>query len=108
MSRAMIFWACMAFLLMAAEAFAPGAFLMWLGFAAAGTFLLVWLWPLSALWQALAFFVLSFVSIGIYIVFVRDRARRESDQPLLNRRSEQLIGQVFALEPAIVGGRGRI
>ena len=41
MSQAMIFWACAALLLLAAETFAPGAFMLWLGFAAAGTFLVV-------------------------------------------------------------------
>ena len=67
MSRVMIFWGCAALLLMAAEAFAPGAFMLWLGFAAAGTFLLVWVLPLTALWQAVAFVMLSFVSVGIYL-----------------------------------------
>ena len=41
MSKVMIFWACAALLLMGAETFAPGAFLLWLGFAAAGTFVLL-------------------------------------------------------------------
>ena len=108
MSRAMIFWACMALLLMAAEAFAPGAFLLWLGFAAAGVFVLVALWPLGALGQAVAFVLLSFASIGVYLRWFRRAGDAASDQPTLNRRSEQYIGQVFALETAIVGGRGRV
>lgn len=103
----MIFWGCAALLLMAAEAFAPGAFMLWLGFAAAGVFLLVALFPLTELWQAVAFVVLSFVSIGIYLGYFRGRDRA-SDQPLLNRRGEQMIGQVFTLHEAIVDGRGRI
>ncbi len=107
MSRVMIFWGCAALLLMAAEAFAPGAFMLWLGFAAAGTFLLVWLLPLTELWQAVAFVALSFVSVAIYIYYFRGKGRA-SDQPLLNRRGEQLVGQVFNLHHAIVDGRGRI
>ena len=107
MSRVMIFWSCAALLLMAAEAFAPGAFMLWLGFAAAGTFLLVAVLPLSAIWQAVVFVLLSFVSVGIYLGYFRGKDRA-SDQPLLNRRSEQMIGQVFALHEAIVDGRGRI
>ena len=107
MSRVMIFWGCAALLLMAAEAFAPGAFMLWLGFAAAGTFLLVWWLPMTELWQAVAFVALSFVSVGIYIVYFRGKGRA-SDQPLLNRRGEQLVGQVFNLHHAIVDGRGRI
>ena len=107
MSRVMIFWGCAALLLMAAEAFAPGAFMLWLGFAAAGTFVLVALLPLPAIWQAVVFVLLSFVSVGIYLGYFRGKDRA-SDQPLLNRRSEQMIGQVFTLQEAIVDGRGRI
>lgn len=107
MNKAMILWACAALLLMAAETFAPGAFMLWLGFAAAGTFVLVWLLPLSPIWQALAFVLLSFISIGVYMKYFRGK-ERPSDQPLLNRRSEQLIGQVLVLETAIVDGRGRV
>ena len=107
MSHVMVFWGCAALLLMAAEAFAPGAFMLWLGFAASGTFLLVWVLPLPAIWQAVVFVLLSFVSVGIYLGYFRGKDRA-SDQPLLNRRSEQMIGQVFILHEAIVDGRGRI
>lgn len=107
MNKAMILWASAALLLMAAETFAPGAFMLWLGFAAAGTFVLVWLLPLSPIWQALAFVVLSFISIGVYMRFFRGQ-EKPSDQPLLNRRGEQMIGRVLVLESAIVDGKGRV
>jgi len=107
MNKAMILWASAALLLMAAETFAPGAFMLWLGFAAAGTFVLVWLLPLSPIWQALAFVVLSFISIGVYMRFFRGQ-EKASDQPLLNRRGEQMIGRVLELETAITDGRGRV
>ena len=103
----MIFWGCVALLLIAAETFAPGAFMLWLGFAAAGTFLLVWLLPLSPLWQAVVFVVLSFISVFIYKGFFRER-QRASDQPTLNRRSEQFLGHVLVLESAIINGTGRV
>ncbi|HMB56677.1 MAG TPA: NfeD family protein [Arenimonas sp.] len=107
MSKAMIFWACAALLLMAAEMVVPGAFLLWLGFAAAGTFVLVWLLPLAPVWQALVFVVLSLVSIGVYLQFFR-RMQKASDRPLLNRRGEQMVGRVLELDTAIVDGRGRV
>ena len=107
MSKAMIFWACAALLLMAAEMVVPGAFLLWLGFAAAGTFVLVWLLPLAPVWQALVFVVLSLVSIGVYLQFFR-RMQKSSDRPLLNRRGEQMVGRVLELDTAIVDGRGRV
>ncbi|KFN43524.1 hypothetical protein N789_09625 [Arenimonas oryziterrae DSM 21050 = YC6267] len=103
----MIFWACAALLLMAAETFAPGAFMLWLGFAAAGTFVLVSVLPLAPIWQAVAFVVLSFVSVGVYLQFFRGK-EKPSDQPLLNRRGQQLIGQALPLESAIVNGQGRV
>lgn len=103
----LIVWGCLALALMAAETLVPGAFLLWLGFAAAAVWLLLWLLPLSPLWQVIVFTVLAFVSVGVYIRFFRDK-EKPSDQPLLNRRGEQLVGQVFALEQAIVDGRGRL
>lgn len=103
----LIVWGCLALALMAAETLVPGAFLLWLGFAAAAVWLLLWVLPLSPLWQVIVFTVLAFVSVGIYIRFFRDR-EKPSDQPLLNRRGEQLVGQVFPLEQAIVDGRGRL
>ncbi|MGH8076368.1 MAG: NfeD family protein, partial [Lysobacter sp.] len=33
---------------------------------------------------------------------------RTSDQPMLNRRAEQLIGRVLPLDRAIVNGAGRV
>jgi membrane protein implicated in regulation of membrane protease activity len=108
MSKAMIVWAVAALLLVAAETTAPGLFLLWLGVAAGAMFFVVWALPgLSPLWQALAFVVLSILSIGISIRFFRGRGVA-TDQPRLNRRGEQLIGQVLPLHEAIVNGKGRV
>ena len=103
-----IAWAALGLLLIAAETLAPGAFLLWMGLAAAAVFLGVLLVPgIPVLAQAAAFVVLSFVTIQVYRKWFR-KAARASDQPLLNRRAEQAIGLVAPLEQAIVGGRGRI
>lgn len=108
MRTALIIWASLALALMAAETLAPGVFLLWLGFAAATMFLTLLVWPdLAPVWQAAAFIVLSFVFIGVYVMVFRGR-EKPSDQPLLNRRGAQLVGQVFVLEQAIVDGRGRL
>ncbi|HEY9143032.1 MAG TPA: NfeD family protein [Arenimonas sp.] len=103
----LVVWAGLALLLIAAEALLPGVFLLWLGFAAAAMFLLLLVVDLPLVWQALAFVVLGFVSIGVYIRYFRDR-ETPSDHPNLNRRAEQLVGQVFSLDQAIVDGRGRV
>ena len=103
-----VMWAVLALLLFAAETLAPGIFMLWLGFAATAVFLIVLAWPeLSLLGQAALFVVLSFVSILIYRRWFRSHERK-SDQPLLNRRAEQLIGRVVPLDAAIVNGSGRV
>ena len=102
-------WAAFALVLIAADALAPGAFMLWLGFAAAAVFLIVLLSPLEIplLVQVGAFVVLSFVSIQVYRKWFRSR-ERQSDQPALNRRTAALVGRVVTLERAIVDGRGRV
>lgn len=103
-----VVWGAVALLLFAAETLAPGAFMLWMGFAAAAVFLGVLFFDgIPVLAQVAAFVVLSFVSVQIYRTGFRRRAR-QSDQPLLNRRAEQLVGRVVPLDQAIVGGRGRI
>ncbi|MCW0459299.1 Inner membrane protein YbbJ [Xanthomonas sacchari] len=100
-------WGALTLLLFAAESLAPGAFMLWMGFAAAAVFLAVLLFPdISLLLQVGAFVVLSFVSIQVYRTWFRNRGRT-SDQPLLNRRAEQLIGRMVTLDQPIHGGRGR-
>ncbi len=101
-------WGAAALLLFAAEAMAPGAFMLWLGFAAVVVFVGVMLVPgISLLVQVAAFVALSFVSIQIYRTWFRSH-ERISDQPMLNRRAEQLVGRVLPLERGIVNGRGRV
>jgi membrane protein implicated in regulation of membrane protease activity len=103
-----VIWAALSVALFAAEALAPGAFMLWMGFAATVVFLLVWaVEGMTVLAQIILFVVLSFVSIQIYRTWFRKRDR-ESDQPLLNRRAEQLIGRVFVLDLPIIEGHGRV
>ncbi len=102
-------WAAMAMLLFAAEALAPGAFMLWLGFAAAAVFVAVWIIPdIPLVVQAAAFVALSFASIQVYRTWFRGRDKDKSDQPALNRRTAALVGRVVPLERAIVDGRGRV
>ncbi len=103
-------WAAIALLLFAAEALAPGAFMLWMGFAAVAVFLGVLLVPdIPVLAQVAAFVVLSFVSIQVYRKYVRGRGReRQSDRPTLNQRALQHVGRTVALERAILSGIGRV
>ncbi len=107
MTTTQIAWAVAAVLLMAAEMAAPGAFMLWLGFAAAGVFVLVWCVPtLAAIWQALAFAGFSVITVSVYWKAFR-KTQVASDRPLLNRRGMQHIGQHYELTSAIVNGRGK-
>ncbi len=107
MRTELIVWACVALLLMAAEMLVPGAFMLWLGFAAAGVFALLLVLPLTPIWQAVAFGLMAILSVAVYWRVFR-RNVPKSDQPLLNRRAEQLVGQTYPLDIAIVDGRGRL
>ena len=78
-------------MLFTAEAMAPGAFMLWLGFAAAAVFAIVLVVPgVTVLAQVAAFVVLSFVSIQVYRSWFRGR-EPTSDKPTLNRRAEALV-----------------
>lgn len=99
-------WAAFALLLFAAEAMAPGAFMLWFGFAAAAMALVVLALPgLGWLAQAVLFSIFAVISVGVYLKWFRGKGRG-SDKPLLNRRADQLIGVVAKLDQPIIGGRG--
>ena len=102
------FWWGLAFALFAAEALAPGAFMLWLGLAAAGTGLISLMVPVPLAAQWMLFAVLALLSVLVGWKLRRGHLRDVSDRPLLNRRGAQLVGQVHVLESAIVDGRGRV
>ena len=102
-----VMWAATALVLFALETMAPGAFMLWLGFAAAAVFVVVLLFDVPLLTQVTLFVVLSFISILVYRRWFRGRGRT-SDQPTLNRRANALVGRVVPLERAIVNGLGRV
>ena len=102
------FWWGLALALFAAEALAPGAFMLWLGFAAAGAGLLALMvpMPLSAQWMVFALLALVSVLVGWRVR--RGHLPLASDRPLLNRRGEQLVGPVPLLETASLERRGPV
>ena len=101
-------WAAIALLLFAAEAMAPGAFMLWMGFAATAVFVGVLLIPgVPVLWQVVAFVALSFVAVQIYRRWFR-KHEPQSDRPHLNQRANTLVGHVAPLDQPIVNGRGRV
>jgi inner membrane protein len=102
-------WTVVALLLLGAEVMAPGAFMLWLAFAAFAMMVIVWLIPaMPFVLQAVLFVVLGFVSIMIYRKRFRSNDDLVTDQPALNLRTAQLVGRVVALQRAIERGSGRV
>lgn len=104
-------WMVLGFILLTLEIMAPGVFLLWIGIAAiiVGALSLV-LWE-AAFWawqvQVAVFLVLAIASTLLGKRYFGDRASA-SDQPLLNRRGDQLVGRTATLTEPIREGRGRI
>lgn len=100
-------WMILAAVLLVLEMLAPGIFLMWFGFAAALTGLIVFRYEITWQWQLISFCGLSLASVLLASRYLR-RHPLESDQPLLNERVAQLVGQSFDLIEPIQNGRGSI
>jgi inner membrane protein len=100
-------WMILAAVLLVLEMLAPGIFLMWFGFAAALTGLIVFRYDIVWQWQLIWFCGLSLACVLLANRYLR-RHPLESEQPLLNERAKQLVGQSFALADPIVNGRGSI
>ena len=101
-------WWVLGAILLMLEIFVPGAFLLWLGFAAGLVGLLLLVLPdLAWAWQVLVFALFSVAAILIGRAYL-ERNPIESDQPALNRRGEQYVGRVFTLDRDMVDGAGRI
>lgn len=97
----------LAAVLLALEMLAPGIFLMWFGFAAAATGLIAFRYEIAWQWQLIWFCGLSLAAVLLANRYLRQHPL-ESDQPLLNKRAAQLVGQTFDLTESIENGRGSI
>jgi membrane protein implicated in regulation of membrane protease activity len=104
-------WIVLGLILLVLEVLMPGIFLIWFGAAAlvTGIFALLLLDIAGFGWQSqlLLFLILSVVFPLVSRKFFGS-SKREVDEPLLNRRGEQLIGQRAFLIEAIVNGHGRL
>ncbi|MFD1746938.1 NfeD family protein [Rhizobium helianthi] len=104
-------WWILGFILLGAELAAPGVFLIWIGLAALtiGAASIA-LWD-SPYWGWHVQFIL-FAALSVIITLIGRRLYgsqdRNSDQPLLNRRGESLVGRTATLSEPIREGRGRI
>ncbi len=90
------------------EAFAPGAFFLWLGIAAGIVGVALWIIPgLDWEYQLLAFAILSVASAVMARRYLSAHPL-ESDEPNLNLRGHQYVGRTFTLEEPVINGQGKI
>ncbi|MSP83465.1 MAG: NfeD family protein [Alphaproteobacteria bacterium] len=102
-------WWVLATLLIILEMLAPGAFLLWLGLAAALVGAVLLAFPDMAWGQQLVLFaVLALAAFAGWWKWGRRVPVTPTDEPLLNRRGTQYIGRVFTLEEPIVNGFGKV
>lgn len=103
-------WVAIGLALMALEIIVPGVFLLWFGLAAmaVGTASLMFhnasFWP----WEAQ---VVVFVALSLVLAWYGKRMMDKgdtTDEPLLNKRSEQMIGRLATLAEPVTNGYGRI
>ena len=101
-------WFVLAVVLIGLEMLMPGAFMVWLGLAAAATGLVSLFAPMGWPFALLLFAVLGvvFAWVGRHVSARVDAGDRE--HPFLNRRADALVGQSFTLAEPIVNGEGRI
>ena len=102
-------WFILAVILLVLESVIPGVHFMWFGIAAVvvGAVALAAADIFHWQWQLALFGLISFASIW----FVRQYWRLdavESDEPTLNIRGSQYVGQIVVVDDAILGGRGRV
>ncbi len=101
-------WFVLAAVLMGLEVLLPGAFMVWLGLAAAATGILSFFMPLGWPLALLVFAVLGVVFAWVGRHFAHRADAGDKEQPFLNRRADALVGQSFTLSEPIVNGEGRI
>jgi inner membrane protein len=90
------------------EILVPGIYLMWIGFGAVATGLVLARYPdLPLEWQILVFAVSMLSSLGIGF-WIQRRSGRTRQARFLNREMKQMIGQTYVAVGPFVVGRGRI
>lgn len=104
-------WMVLGFALLALEILVPGVFLLWIGIAAILTGALslqLWEWGFWT-WQVQ---MLVFLGLSLISAFAGKKIMRgteqETDEPLLNRRAEQMVGRTATLAEPIAEGVGRV
>lgn len=106
-------WVAVGLLILGIEIVMPSTILLWPGLSAlvVGFITLVLgteatIWPWQA--QVLVFLVLSVAIAVVGKRIMKNRKYNESENPILNERGAQLIGQTAILADPIFNGMGRV
>jgi len=103
-------WWILGLVFLGLEILIPGVFLLWIGLAAIVVGAVsIPLWG-SAFWGwQLQFLVFAVLAVALAVLGRRlSGSNAESDQPMLNRRVEGLVGRTATLEEPLCDGKGRI
>ncbi|MGJ8571632.1 MAG: NfeD family protein [Hoeflea sp.] len=103
-------WWILGLVFLGLEILIPGVFLLWIGLAAIVVGALsIPLWG-SAFWAwQLQFLVFAVLAVALAVLGRRlSGSNADSDQPMLNRRVEGLVGRTATLEEPLNNGKGRI
>jgi membrane protein implicated in regulation of membrane protease activity len=101
-------WLILGVILLIAEVAVSGGFLLWIGLSALVVSLIVWIVP-TMHWgnQLLLFSAGAVIASASWWAYLRKHPIATED-PKLNRRSEQYTGRVFTLVEPIINGRGKV
>ena len=101
-------WLIIAVALIILEILIPGAYFLWMGISAVVVGGAMFVFPqMPILVQILIYAVLSVITVVMYKSY-RKKNPVITDEPALNRRAEQYVGQSFTLKEPIVNGEGKI
>ena len=106
-------WVAVGLLILGIEIVMPSTLLLWPGLSALAVgFITLILGADAAIWpwqaQVFVFLILSVVSAIIGKRIMKNRKYNESENPNLNERGAQLIGQTAILADPISNGMGRV
>lgn len=102
-------WFVAMFIFLLLEMMAPGIVFLWLGIAAGVTGVLVLLFSdISWEMQTVIFTALSFLSVFMGRRYIKRTGDIPSDNEMLNKRGEAMIGRKVTVAIAIEDGRGKV
>jgi membrane protein implicated in regulation of membrane protease activity len=100
-------WIGLGLVLAGLELLAPGAFMLWLGMAAIGTGLVLFVYPLSWEGSAILFAILALAAVAL-VRWLHRRDGSGAGEGVGRNRAQMMIGRIFVLDGPIAEGRGRV